>query len=335
VGDGASPLSRAWAIFALGTLASWVEADNARATPLIEEARTILMEIGDLRSAAEAVFQLAFIACIEGDISRAEALADEGEPMATQVDAPEIPAGFLIVRALIARARGEMERADRLLDEALAILRGLGSQWTAWVLLLLAALLAERDAVAEALRQYAESARMFIATGSDGTAIAALRAAGAVAARHGHYADAARLFGAGEALGEDLVVPLQFRDPAAEEQAMEIARDHLGEEAFAAAWERGQELSLEQAISLVEEVTTEAAHPAPDPPGASRNPAGLSERELEVLRLVAEGLTNAQVAERLYLSPRTVDAHLRRIYDKLGASSRAEAVRFAVEQGLS
>jgi len=60
----------------------------------------------------------------------------------------------------------------------------------------------------------------------------------------------------------------------------------------------------------------------------------LSVREVEVLRLVAEGLTDAQVAERLYLSQRTVGSHLRSVYNKLGVSSRAAATRFAVEHGL-
>ena len=68
--------------------------------------------------------------------------------------------------------------------------------------------------------------------------------------------------------------------------------------------------------------------------GATR-PAGLSEREIEVLHLVAEGLTDAQVADRLSLSPRTVSQHLRSIYNKLGVNSRAAATRFAVERGLS
>ena len=65
-----------------------------------------------------------------------------------------------------------------------------------------------------------------------------------------------------------------------------------------------------------------------------RYPAGLSTREVEVLRLVAEGLTDAQVAERLFLSPRTVGQHLRSVYNKLGVNSRTAATRFAVEQGL-
>jgi DNA-binding NarL/FixJ family response regulator len=61
----------------------------------------------------------------------------------------------------------------------------------------------------------------------------------------------------------------------------------------------------------------------------------LSVRELEVLRLVAEALTDAQVAERLSLSPRTVGQHLRSIYNKLGVNSRAAATRFAFEHGLA
>jgi len=65
-----------------------------------------------------------------------------------------------------------------------------------------------------------------------------------------------------------------------------------------------------------------------------RYPAGLSAREVEVLRLVAEGLSSADVAAKLVLSTRTVEQHLRSIYNKLGVSSRAAATRFAVEHGL-
>jgi len=63
-------------------------------------------------------------------------------------------------------------------------------------------------------------------------------------------------------------------------------------------------------------------------------PASLTGREAEVLRLVAQGLTDAQVAERLVVSAHTVHAHLRAIYGKLDVTSRAAATRFAVEHGL-
>jgi DNA-binding NarL/FixJ family response regulator len=69
-------------------------------------------------------------------------------------------------------------------------------------------------------------------------------------------------------------------------------------------------------------------------PDETTLPAGLTGREAEVLRLVAAGLTNIQVAERLYLSPTTISAHLRTIYGKLGVNSRAAATRFAADHGL-
>ena len=69
--------------------------------------------------------------------------------------------------------------------------------------------------------------------------------------------------------------------------------------------------------------------------GAARNAgAGLSPRELEVMRLVAEGLTNRQIAEQLVLSTRTVDMHVRNILAKLRCRTRTEAASRAAELGL-
>ena len=73
---------------------------------------------------------------------------------------------------------------------------------------------------------------------------------------------------------------------------------------------------------------------APEDATLETYPARLSAREAEVLHLVATGLTNAEVAGKLFLSPRTVDWHLSSIYRKLGSHSRAEATRFAIEHGL-
>jgi len=67
----------------------------------------------------------------------------------------------------------------------------------------------------------------------------------------------------------------------------------------------------------------------------SMYPSGLTAREVDVIRLVAEGLSDAEVAERLFIARRTVTSHLTSIYTKLGVSSRAAATRFAVEHGLT
>ena len=89
-------------------------------------------------------------------------------------------------------------------------------------------------------------------------------------------------------------------------------------------------MSPEQAIeyALQEPGPPESVEPPP------AYPLGLSAREVDVLRLVAQGLTNAQIASRLFISPRTVNAHLGSIYHKIGSSTRAEAARFAAEHDL-
>ena len=88
------------------------------------------------------------------------------------------------------------------------------------------------------------------------------------------------------------------------------------------------ETAIEYALSEDESSTTTPSSAAPE------HTAGLTPREVEVLGLVAAGMTNAQVAQRLFLSPRTVQRHLNSIYRKLGVSSRSAATRFALEHGL-
>ena len=69
-------------------------------------------------------------------------------------------------------------------------------------------------------------------------------------------------------------------------------------------------------------------------PAGPAPPPALTDRELEVLRLIAKGLTARQVAERLVLSPRTVQNHIQNTLHKLQLHNRAQLVRYAIEQGL-
>jgi DNA-binding NarL/FixJ family response regulator len=95
------------------------------------------------------------------------------------------------------------------------------------------------------------------------------------------------------------------------------------------------EQAIEYALSA-EEPSTIISSSTPEQPSAParEHPVGLTSRELEVLGLVATGMTNAQVAGRLFLSPRTIQRHLNSIYHKLGVSSRTAATRFALEHDL-
>jgi DNA-binding CsgD family transcriptional regulator len=119
-----------------------------------------------------------------------------------------------------------------------------------------------------------------------------------------------------------------------------VARVHtqLGEEAFAAAWNEGQAMTLEQLleasalVSFPRQPSTESSQPQPVQHGTS--PVKLTQREREVLRLLAQGLTSAQIAEQLVIGLVTVNSHVRSIYSKLGVSSRSAATRYAMEHHL-
>jgi DNA-binding NarL/FixJ family response regulator len=97
-----------------------------------------------------------------------------------------------------------------------------------------------------------------------------------------------------------------------------------------AAWAEGHAISLDDAFALALEEL------ASSPPGAppSHNTYELTERELEVLRLLVSGLTYGEIAAHLTLSFHTVHAHVRSIYAKLSVKSRNQATRFATENGL-
>ena len=140
---------------------------------------------------------------------------------------------------------------------------------------------------------------------------------------------AARLLGAAEQLlsGEaDSFGQTEF------ERIVKDVRTQLGEEAFAAAWAEGCAMTPEQALAA--EGQPLLSTPTPPATPAATYPDGLTTREIEVLRLLATGLTDAQIAEQLVLSLHTVHAHLRTIYSKLGVSSRSAATRYAFEHQL-
>ncbi len=118
-------------------------------------------------------------------------------------------------------------------------------------------------------------------------------------------------------------------------------RAQLGEQAFKAAWAEGLIMTIEQILAEPEPVRMFESDPMMNTlpaidksPATPNHPDGLSVRELEVLRLLATGLTDAQIAEQLVLSLHTIHAHLRTIYSKLGVTSRSAATRYAFEHQL-
>jgi predicted ATPase/DNA-binding CsgD family transcriptional regulator len=362
---GAEPL-RARALNGAGHLA-WAEGDHDRAKALREESLALSRQAGEKREIADALNGLGFVIRRRGDYEAArdmheEALAlykelDDQWGIARSIDLSGRSAAFqgdhavalprleealgmwreigdregiaesTAVMGMVALGRGDYSTARLRLEEARQIMsslgdrRGVGKMNSALGDAVLNQ--GDRDAAyslyEEALKDLKDlEDKWWIAWCLEGMAD--------VAAAQKQPERAARLFGAAAALREVIGAPRPPAFRSYHERSLAAVRDRLGEENFAAAWEEGWAMTTQQAIDYALKERPNALSPPAD--------GILSPRELEVLRLVADGLTDGQIAEKLYISPRTVGNHLRSIYKKLGVPSRAAAVRQAVERVL-
>jgi DNA-binding NarL/FixJ family response regulator len=123
------------------------------------------------------------------------------------------------------------------------------------------------------------------------------------------------------------------------DQTVAGARTQLGEKVFADLWAEGQQLTPQQALTTAARapITMSGLKGVPSStlPALAATLDGLTAREVEVLRLVAMGLSKKQMAEQLVLSPNTVNVHIQSIYGKLGINSRSAATRYAIEHHLA
>jgi non-specific serine/threonine protein kinase len=167
-----------------------------------------------------------------------------------------------------------------------------------------------------------------------------------VACLAGQPERAARLLGTVEAVREAHGIELSPLRRSEHDRIMRSIRTQLGEVAFAEAWTWGCTMRLEQAI----EEALETNGKPPSGPSSSLHPelppalsprrmlqqrfGGLTAREREVARLVAQGRSNRAIAEELVVGVSTVEAHIAHIFTKLGFSSRAQIASWAVHMGL-
>ena len=247
------------------------------------------------------------------------------------------PLGLL---GLIHMEHGELETARALLEESRAISMQFGREIDVPDLVLgLARLLGMDGDVATARRLYHERLTLLFKCNLSKENIAAsLEGLAALETVQGAPRHAARLWGAAEALREAIGAPIYPVYRASYEQAVANVRPMLGEQAFRMAWAEGRSMTPEQALAAREQLTIPVGGPSVPqtstvtPPPTY--PSGLTAREVEVLRLLAQGWTDAQIAEHLVISPRTVNRHTTSLYSKLNVSSRAAATRYAIEHHL-
>ena len=146
-----------------------------------------------------------------------------------------------------------------------------------------------------------------------------------VAADFLRHEDAAELIGAAEGWRREYEEATEFCHRETFGRGAAGVRSRMGQEAWTAARTRGARWSRGQVVQRATEVAEELTI------AVRARPAGLTSREVEVLRLVAQGLSNAAIADQLVVSRRTVHAHLRSIFEKLGVTTRTAAARKAAD----
>jgi predicted ATPase/DNA-binding CsgD family transcriptional regulator len=321
--------ARAKALFVAGMMANY-QGDHHSAEPLVHESLRLFQGLEDKVGTAYALSNAGYVALGKGRYQQAIAVIEEAADLFLEEGekwGAAIEFGFL---AVAWRNQGEHERAKRLAERALAISREIGERQATTSALYTLAILAQTEGKDEQARNlFEEGVRLSAELGNEADVAHCLKGLASMYGAEGKLVRAARLWGAEEALLEKLEdsVYTYVPDRALHRSQVAAARSQLDEAAWAAAWTEGRMMSLDQAVEY-------ALEPAPDPTAPETYLAGLSAREVDVLRLVATGLTNAEVAERLFLSSRTVDWHMGSIYRKLEIHSRAEATRFAAEHGL-
>jgi predicted ATPase/DNA-binding CsgD family transcriptional regulator/tRNA A-37 threonylcarbamoyl transferase component Bud32 len=279
--------------------------DHAYAHRYSEESLALLRKMGSPYGAAQVMVVLACELVALGEPSRARNLLQEALSLASTRENSEVLVHVLCGAAHLELQLGHMEAGRTCLAKAIANMQGsrLGTNST-WLLAIF------------------------------------LEWLGELALEQGQAVWAVQLYAAAERVrGADGYYSLLEREQANNERTLAEALCQLGGKAYTAAWAEGQTLSLQQLImARTSSPTIEEARPSGQAARWSAatldHPGGLTPREVEVLRLLGQGLSNHQIAERLVLSPYTVNSHIQSIYGKLMINSRSAATRFALDHHL-
>ncbi|HEY4410720.1 MAG TPA: LuxR C-terminal-related transcriptional regulator [Acidimicrobiia bacterium] len=223
-----------------------------------------------------------------GDLAAARAAFEEAHSIASQLECPWYLADCANRLGRLARAEGDAAGAEDHHHRGLAVCAG------------------------HAFR---------------GMAAVTLEALSSLAVAGGQDLEAARLFGAAEALRDATGQRRWAPDQPAYDHDLDLLRDRLGDEALQQAWKEGAALSLGDAAAYASRARGERKRP-------SQGWDALTPTELDVVAVAATGLTNAEIAGRLFISPATVKTHLEHIYAKLALPNRAALAAEATARGV-
>lgn len=323
------------AIRAAGLLAAghtaWGWRESTTARDLIAESLALYESLGDTHGRATALFHLGIVTMTLDDGRTALACIEEGNALVREIGSRWELARGITWLGFCHLLLGDLDSARVELTDGLSLFHELGDDdQAAMNLRFLGYIARERGDPAEAWRFTAESIDLNQRAGDRrGVATSAAALAGILLDR-GQPEEAARLAGSAAAALERLgTYGVQPGDERHYLAIITSIRATLGDGPFEVEWSRGQAQPLDTLLDrLLEQSTTEHMEPA------TQHSSDLSSRELEVLRLLAAGKSNPEIANELVISRNTVYRHVSHIFTKLGVENRTEAAIYAERHGL-
>ncbi|MHB8577765.1 MAG: tetratricopeptide repeat protein, partial [Dehalococcoidia bacterium] len=321
------------------------QGEPAAALAALEESVAIRRRIGDLSGLAGSLNNLALLAHERGDTDAERALVEEALSIGRAVGNKQAVAASLNDLALGDRREDNVALARARVQESLALYSDMGYQrGIATSLALLGSIAADADEYGESADRQRQALVIRRELGDALETAASLHGLARIALWRGDAPRAARLQGAAAALSAGEVSEPGPEDP---DTLREATLGAIDERAYRGFYAEGAALSPDEAVAYALEwdaaapsadaPTPRAVESAPASPAATPHPAGvraLTNREQEILRQVADGRSNKEIARALVVSVRTVERHVTNIYAKIGARGRAVAATYVVQHGL-
>jgi non-specific serine/threonine protein kinase len=303
--------------------------DYVGCTALSDESLRIGTEVKDVEVVAWSLILGAMPCWMEGDtagaagrVASALALARLMRVERAELDAMHTLSGLSI-------ATGDLDRAIELGEQSVAMSRKLGEIWArAYALTFLAQAIWLRGDKrrAEALACEAVTCKHAVDDRNGLTIV--LETLAWMAAELGQHERAASILGSAERVRDESTLTLIELFRPQHEQSVSTVVLAIGQKAFDAEFARGRAMTIGEGVAFA--VADQQAS-KPMPPVKTASDSVLTHRQLEIARLIAEDLTNRQIADRLFLSERTVETHITNMLNKLGLNSRVQLSRWLAE----